>query len=240
MTNFKLIYLLPNLFTAASIFLGVLSIINASHGNFEKAAWYIVISMIFDGLDGRVARMTNTTSKFGLEFDSLADLVAFGVAPAMLVYFYIGVDYGKFGALVAALYVIFGAVRLARFNVTTADNDPSVFIGLPIPTAAVFIVVWILMFVTYNLKQDFGLLLVVSTFAISLLKVSNIRYPSFKKVNLNRSSKITTLISLIFILSFLYLFPIQLIVILTTSYVFYGFARASYYMIFRKRKAKNS
>jgi len=129
MNNFRLIYLLPNLFTAGSIFLGMLSIINASSGHFEKAAWFIVISMIFDGLDGRVARLTNTTSKFGVEFDSLADIVAFGIAPSMLLYFYIGHNYGRFGVTISALFVVLGAITLARFNVMTAQTEPGVFIG---------------------------------------------------------------------------------------------------------------
>jgi CDP-diacylglycerol--serine O-phosphatidyltransferase len=234
MQKFRLIYLLPNLFTAGSIFLGMLSIIEASSGHFEKAAWFIVISMIFDGLDGRVARLTNTTSQFGVEFDSLADVVAFGVAPAMLVYFYIGHDYGKFGALVAALYVIFGAVRLARFNVTTGQNDPNVFIGLPIPTAAVFIVVWILMFLNYDLKGGYGLFLLLGMLVMSILKVSNIRYPSFKQTNMDRGSKTKILLSIITILSLAYLFPIEIITIIVTTYTLYGLFRATYYLMKKK------
>jgi len=237
MGQFKLIYLLPNIFTASSIFLGVISIIESVKGNFEYAAWYIIISMIFDGLDGRVARMTNTTSDFGVEFDSLADVVAFGVAPALLVYFYVGIDYGKAGALIAALYVIFGAVRLARFNVSTGDLDPNIFIGLPIPTAAVFIVTWILMFESYGLGENFGIILLVATLIVSILKVSNIRYPSFKKVNLNRSSKMITLLAIITVMSFLYLYPVELIAILVSSYTFYGVSRAVYFMVFKKKKS---
>ena len=231
MNNFRLIYLLPNLFTAGSIFLGMLSIINASSGHFEKAAWFMVISMIFDGLDGRVARLTNTTSEFGVEFDSLADVVAFGVAPAMLVYFYIGVDYGKFGALIAALYVIFGAVRLARFNVTTSENDPNVFIGLPIPTAAVFIVVWILMYLKYDLLESYSFIMLLAMLIMSLLKVSNIRYPSFKKTNINSNGKTKVLLIIITILSLTYLYPIEIITIIITLYTFYGLGRAIYFLM---------
>ena len=104
---------------------------------FYAYAHYIVLSLVFDGLDGRVARLTNTTSKFGVEFDSLADIVAFGVAPAMLFYFSVGQNFGRFGVLITALFVIFGGVRLARFNVMSGASEPNVFIGLPIPTAAV-------------------------------------------------------------------------------------------------------
>jgi CDP-diacylglycerol--serine O-phosphatidyltransferase len=115
----KLAYILPNFFTALSAFFGVMSIIASSQNKFEKAFIYIILSLIADGLDGRVARLTNTTSKFGVEFDSLADIVAFGVAPAMMLFFAIGNNYGRVGALVSGLFVVFGAIRLARFNVTT-------------------------------------------------------------------------------------------------------------------------
>lgn len=133
------LYALPNAFTAGSIFLAIVSLVYTSQENFISACWAIIISMILDGLDGRVARMTNTSSKFGVEFDSLADIVAFGVAPAMLVYFYIGQYYGRLGIVVCALFVIFGAIRLARFNITVS-SEPQFFIGLPIPSAAAFLV----------------------------------------------------------------------------------------------------
>ncbi len=107
--KFNPLFILPNLFTAGSIFLGVLSVIFSSKGHFESACWLILLSMILDGLDGRVARLTNTASKFGVEFDSLADVVAFGVAPAFLLYFYVGIDYGRVGMSVPAIFVILGA-----------------------------------------------------------------------------------------------------------------------------------
>jgi CDP-diacylglycerol---serine O-phosphatidyltransferase len=154
----NLIYILPNLFTAASIFSGVFSIISAVNGNFEKAAWLIMLSLIFDGLDGRVARLTNTCSKFGVEFDSLADMVAFGVAPALLMYLFVGHEFGRFGVVASALFVIFGAIRLARFNVMTVSSEPSVFIGVPIPTAAVFVSLLVLLFQKYGFNENYGLL----------------------------------------------------------------------------------
>ena len=132
----QLMYILPNLFTAASAFLGVISIISSIQGNYFKAIIYIILSLILDGLDGRVARLT---SKFGVEFDSLADLVAFGVAPAILFYLTVGAKFGRFGALIAAMFVVFGAIRLARFNVTTGTYEPNVFIGLPECFGLVFI-----------------------------------------------------------------------------------------------------
>ena len=144
------LYLLPNLFTGASIYLGVLSIAYAFVERFEIACWLILISLIFDGLDGRIARLTGTTSRFGVEFDSLADIVAFGVAPAIILFFYGGYNYGKFGIVIAWLYVVFGAFRFARINFITNRNEPNMFIGLPIPSAAVFIVGWLLFEINFS------------------------------------------------------------------------------------------
>ncbi len=217
----NLAYLLPNFFTALSIFFGVMSIIASSQGNFEKAFIYIILSLIADGLDGRVARLTNTTSKFGVEFDSLADIVAFGVAPAMMLFFAIGKDYGKFGALVSGLFVVFGAIRLARFNVTT--GDPRYFIGLPIPTAAVVLSSWIMLDVKYN--GNFDVLILIGALFLAFLMVSNFRYPSFKKINFDKNVAIKVLIFIIIIASLIYLYPIESIAIILTIYTFYGVIR---------------
>jgi len=230
-----LVYIIPNLFTAASAFVGVLSIIASSKGEFEKAVYLILLSLIFDGLDGRVARATKTTSKFGAEFDSLADLVAFGMAPAMLFYFDIGKDFAKVGILLSALYVLFGALRLARFNVTSASNEPSVFIGVPIPTAAVFISIWILFFEKYHfLKDKISFVLLIFIALVSILMVSNIRYPSFKKINLPKTDIKKVLIVLIILFSFIYLYLIESLTFLFTAYILYGLARG--YKNFLKRK----
>ena len=220
--KFNPLFILPNLFTAGSIFLGVLSIISASKANFEIACWLILLSMILDGLDGRVARLTNTSSKFGMEFDSLADVVAFGVAPAMLLYFYIGVDYGRLGMSIPAIFVILGAVRLARFNITTS-SEPNSFIGLPIPSAAVIVMLWILIDLEYGLLKTYHLELVmlICSFIVSILMVSNIRYPSFKKMKWNFKS----FILVILLLGIVYINPQETLCALMSGYVLYGILR---------------
>ncbi|WP_200763559.1 CDP-diacylglycerol--serine O-phosphatidyltransferase [Nitrosophilus alvini] len=235
-TNFQLIYVLPNLFTASSAFIGVISMIAASKGEFEKAAWLIFLSLIFDGLDGRIARLTHTTSKFGVEFDSLADIIAFGAAPAMLLYFCCGHEYGRFGSLVSAMFVVFGAIRLARFNVMAPQSEPSVFVGVPIPTAAVFIAVWILMFQEYSVLKEYSVYIMISTLFVSLLMVSNIRYPSFKKVDLKKANVLKILILMIVAFSLLYLYPTEGIAILITVYLFYGPFRALFFVLLRKKR----
>ena len=231
------LYVLPNLFTAASIFLGVLSILNAAAGNYEKAAWLIIISTIFDGLDGRVARLTNTQSKFGGEFDSLADVIAFGAAPAFLFYFAYGHAFGKFGVLVAALYVIFGAIRLARFNVTSNEVEANVFIGLPIPASALFIVSWILMMENYGALHEYTLVLTLMALVAGVLMVSNVRYPSFKKMDFSRSHFVKGLFILIVVFSLIFLFPIETLCLISTLFLFYGLLRY-FYTIVTKRNAR--
>ncbi len=232
----QLTYILPNLFTAASAFTGVISILASVKGDFEKAVIYIFLSLVFDGLDGRVARLTKTTSKFGVEFDSLADIVAFGVAPAILFYYSVGIEYGKLGSLVTAMYVVFGAIRLARFNITTAKNEPSVFIGIPIPTAAIVISMWIMLYEKYDFFAGYEFILILIQILLSFLMVSNVRYPSFKKVDLEKSNVLKILVSLVAFFSFVYLFPIESVTLMATSYLLYGLIRVFYTIVVAKMK----
>lgn len=248
------LYVLPNAFTAGSLFLAIISIIYASQEAFSLVCWMIIASMILDGLDGRVARLTNTASKFGVEFDSLADVVAFGVAPAMLVYFYIGQYYGRLGVVVCALFVIFGAIRLARFNITTS-SEPHFFIGLPIPSAAAFVVAWILFNENYSLlnipstpKLDvldnnldllikapgsLGYLLLGCVFIVGILMVSNIRYPSFKKIQWN----LKTFIILLLLCAITIYRPTESLTFLMSAYVLYGILRWFCLLIKIKKKS---
>jgi len=230
----QLIYIFPNLFTAASAFLGIISILASASGQFEKAAVYILLSLIFDGLDGRVARLTNATSKFGAEFDSLADIVAFGVAPAMLFYFSIGHMYGKVGSLLCAMYVVFGAIRLARFNVMIGTVEPSVFIGVPIPTAAVVVSMWILFYQEYSMMQGFESLMLFGLGILSFLMVSNFRYPSFKKIDFKKANLIKILVYMVISFSVLYLYPIEVGTLLCTLYLMYGLVRGVYNFVVAK------
>ena len=238
----QLMYILPNLFTAASAFLGVISIISSIQGNYFKAIIYIILSLILDGLDGRVARLTKTTSKFGVECDSLADLVAFGVAPAILFYLTVGAKFGRFGALIAAMFVVFGAIRLARFNVTTGTYEPNVFIGLPIPSAAIVSVLWIGIYVDadyYTFLEGFEWCFILLEAVLAILMVSNIRYPSFKKMNLKQTHVIRILVALVVVFSMLYLYPFESATLVMSVYVLYGIIRAAI-MFSKNHKKKES
>lgn len=233
-------YLFPNFFTAASIFSGFYSISLALQNSFEAASWFIFLALIFDGLDGRVARLTNTASHFGVEFDSLADIVAFGVAPALLMYLYIGDEYGRIGIVASALFIIFGAVRLARFNVMTSRIEPSVFIGLPIPTAAVMISTAILLLEHYPHLSHLKVFLLLLSVVLSVLMVSNIRYPSFKKLNMRSIHFTRFLIGVIVVALMVFIYPIEGMAILGALYLSYGVLRASYYLLRRLLGIKNS
>ena len=176
----KGIYFLPSLFTTVGLFFGFYSIIQASQGNFSQAASAVFIAIIMDGLDGRVARWTNTASDFGKEYDSLVDVISSGVAPGMIIYFWSLQYLGKVGWLVGFLYAAATALRLARFNTLTV-KDNRYFYGLACPAAAAFVVFWVWNFhVTGISGESLAWLSALVTILMSLLMVSNIKYRSFK------------------------------------------------------------
>jgi CDP-diacylglycerol--serine O-phosphatidyltransferase len=180
----KGIYVLPNLFTTASMFSGFYSIISSMNERFVLASIAIMIALVLDGLDGRMARMTNTTSKFGMEYDSLSDVIAFGVAPGILGYTWALGPYGKWGWLVAFLFTTCGALRLARFNVQVNVVDKSVFNGLPIPAAALVLASTIVLFDFLGIKGKFDhISILIGMVALSLLMVSSVKFYSFKDMN---------------------------------------------------------
>ncbi len=178
-------YILPNLLTSASLFAGFYSLVAAFNADYLPAAWAILVSGIFDGLDGRVARITGTTSKFGVEYDSLADLVAFGVAPGILAFTWGLQTYGRLGWLAGFLYVATTALRLARFNTLGSSGPGSgkFFIGLPCPSAAAMVATTVLLCHHFGILgpvRHYGVLILV--YSLSFLMVSNVRYNSFKEV----------------------------------------------------------
>lgn len=182
----KGVYILPNLFTTAGLFLGVYAVIASSRGDFLVAAVSIVIAHLCDGLDGRIARLTNTTSQFGVEYDSLADLVAFGVAPGILAYRWALEPWGAWGWLAVSMFVACGALRLARFNVQSGHAEKRTFVGLPIPAAADMIAATVLLYYFFGGQGSTNkhLVLLLLVYGLALLMVSNVRYYSFKDIDL--------------------------------------------------------
>ena len=188
----KGIYLLPNLVTTAALFSGFYGILAGINGQFEKAAIAVFVAMILDGLDGRVARWTNTQSEFGEQYDSLSDLVSFGLAPALIMYQWAlvymrdtSVAWGKFGWMAAFIYVACAALRLARFNVQIEEVDKRYFVGLPSPSAAGIMVGMIWMLHDLDVQgKGIQIPALIMTIGAGLLMVSNVRYNSFKDFDL--------------------------------------------------------
>ncbi|MDX9988991.1 CDP-diacylglycerol--serine O-phosphatidyltransferase [Thiothrix unzii] len=186
------VYLLPNLLTTGAMFCGFYAVVAAMQGKFEAAAVAVFIAMILDGLDGRVARMTNTQSEFGAQYDSLADLISFGVAPGLVMYQWAlvhlqayGTAWGKAGWLVAFIYVACAALRLARFNTQIGKVDKRFFVGLPSPAAAALVVGMVWVFHDLEvLGRNVQMPALFLTFAAGLLMVSNISFYSFKDFDL--------------------------------------------------------
>ncbi len=177
------LYLLPNLLTTGNLFFGFYSIVSTVNGDYERAAWVIFLSMLMDILDGRVARITNTTSLFGVNYDSLADLVSFGVAPSLLIYKWALMPMGRVGWLVAFLFIACGALRLARFNVMVTSSSSKEFVGLPIPAAAGLLASYYLFVSKGLLLKDMrvcAFLAAFFMFTASLLMVSKFSYLALK------------------------------------------------------------
>ncbi len=218
------VYLLPNLITSASLFGGFYAIVASLDGQFSKAAVAILVSAVLDGLDGRVARLTGTSSKFGVEYDSLSDLVAFGLAPGILIFTWALRPYGRYGWLAAFLFVVCGALRLARFNVQVTTVESKTFRGLPIPLAAVLVATTVLMFYHFGRGAEMTkhIAVLVEVYALALLMISNVKYYSFKEFNLSQRMPFSLLVGLVFLLVVIAAEPVVMIFLLTLGYVLSG------------------
>ena len=198
----KGVYILPNLITTAGLFVGFYSLIASFRGDFLVAAIAIMAANLFDALDGRIARVTKSTSQFGIQYDSLCDLVAFGVAPAVMVYRWALEPWGTWGWLAASLYVTCGALRLARFNVQFDNVEKRHFIGLPIPAAAEMIASTVLLYYYFGGEGATyrHLVVLLMVYALAGLMVSNIRYFSFKEIHIHRRQPFWVLVAIILLL----------------------------------------
>jgi CDP-diacylglycerol--serine O-phosphatidyltransferase len=203
----KGIYLLPNLFTTASLFSGFYAIVAGMNGRFDHAAIAIFVSMILDGLDGRVARLTNTQSKFGEEYDSLSDMVAFGVAPALVAFSLNLQSLGNLGWIATFIYVAGAALRLARFNTQIGTVDKKYFVGLPSPAAAAMVagVVWTIN--DFEPSRWITLCTMLIVAGVGVLMVSNILYYSFKEFDLKRRVPFTAILIVVLVFAIISLEP---------------------------------
>ncbi|MBV9576766.1 MAG: CDP-diacylglycerol--serine O-phosphatidyltransferase [Gammaproteobacteria bacterium] len=215
------IYLLPNLLTTAALFGGFYSVVAAMKGYFDSAAIAIFVAMIADGLDGRVARFTNTQTPFGAHYDSLSDMVAFGVSPALVVFSWSFYGLGKLGWLAAFLYTAATALRLARFNVQITDKD--YFQGLPCPSAAGMLASIVWMSSSYDIEGiTIAVPLAMLTITIAILMVSTIRYSSFKSIDFKGKVPFLTVVITIFIIAAIALEPAEILFAVFSVYIISG------------------
>ena len=232
--------MLPNILTTFGLFSGFFAIILATKGQYTEAAIAIFVAMLWDGLDGRVARLANTQSEFGAQYDSMADMLSFGIAPALLIYFWQLSDVGKIGWLAAFIYVTAGALRLARFNTQIGIEDKRYFQGLPSPAAAALVagMVWA--------KESIGItdydahLLITSWLvlvATAVLMVSNVRYYSFKEINLKGRASFKLLLIATLIIITIVLLPSAILFVFFFIYALSGLIM-TILEIRKKRKAK--
>lgn len=218
----KGIYFLPSLFTTAGLFFGFYAIVQANLGQFEKAAVGLLIAMIMDGLDGRIARWTHTTSDFGKEYDSLVDVVAFGLAPALVIYFWSLRVLGNAGWLVAFMYVAATALRLARFN-TLEVTDKRYFYGIPCPSAAALIVFWV-----WSLSETgidgagVAWFSAFITLAMAVFMVSNVKFRSFKDIDVKYKIPFAVLLGVVMVFVLVFFDPPRVLFAMALLYALSG------------------
>jgi CDP-diacylglycerol--serine O-phosphatidyltransferase len=217
------IYLLPNLFTTGALFSGFYAITSAMGGRFETAVVAIFVAMILDGLDGRVARLTNTQSEFGVQYDSLSDMISFGAAPALVMYLWAFSSLGKLGLFAAFVHMAGGALRLARFNTQVVSADKRYFQGLPSPAAAAIIAgfIWFCLEHGYN-AEILKYVAMVLTVTSGLLMVSNFRYSSFKEIDLKGKVPFIVVIAVMLGIGFIMAQPQTMLFLLSLAYAISG------------------
>ena len=220
------IYLLPNLLTTASLFSGFFSIVSAINGNFIASGMALFAAQMLDGLDGRVARLTNSQSLFGAQYDSLCDVISFGLAPAIIVFLW-GLDsLGQTGWVFSFFYVAAAALRLARFN-TYIGSEDSYFKGLPSPVASGMVVYYVWAMSSYGIQGDevgnfLAIFTAILTGCVSLLMVVNVPYYSFKEIELKKRVPFFSMLFVVFIFALISIDPPIVLVICAFVYVLSG------------------
>jgi CDP-diacylglycerol--serine O-phosphatidyltransferase len=218
------IFVVPATITSLGLLAGFYSMISSIDAHFEFAAVMVALAFICDGLDGRVARLSRSSSQFGIELDSLSDVVAFGAAPAALAYAWALRPLGAVGAVISGLYVVAGALRLARFNVQTGTVDKRRFVGLPVPGAAAMIAGVVLAYSYFELNSPRTLcgVIAIVTLALAGLMVSRVPYPSFKGVHIRRRAPLELMLLVLFVAAMLIAMPQFTTFVMATAYVLSG------------------
>jgi CDP-diacylglycerol--serine O-phosphatidyltransferase len=221
----KGVHILPSLFTTGNVFCGFYAFIAALNDQYYVASWAIVLAIVFDILDGRIARMTKTTSAFGMQYDSLADIISFGMAPAFLAYAWVLKPFGRVGWMAAFLFLLCAALRLARFNVTKPDIRGNHFTGVPTPAAAAVIASIIIAFENWFGTRIHPGVMVAVVYILAFLMVSNIKYPAFKKFEFRKRVSFTRFLIVILVLYVLATIPKIALFIISFTYILMGPAK---------------
>ena len=235
------IYILPNLFTTMNIFCGFYAVIAAVNGATNAAAIAILVAAIFDALDGKIARATHTTSRFGVEYDSLADLISFGLAPGLMIYLWALKPLGRLGWLAAFLFMVCGALRLARFNTQVDSVKSDYFVGLPIPAAAGMLAATVMLHHRLGIGSSANkILILMLIYILSFLMVSSIKFHSFKKPELFKKMNFNVLVAAVLIMIFIAAQPAIALFSIGLAYIMsgpFGFLRK--YKALKKKKAES-
>jgi len=218
------------------MFFGFYSILASLEGNYVHAAWAIMIATIFDGLDGWVARLTHSTTKFGIELDSLSDLVAFGVAPAVMLYKWGLFPFGRIGWAAAFLFMVCGALRLARYNIQMGSAESKAFTGMPIPAAAAVVATLVIFYhEMWEITPDKNYLILLLTIFLSVLMVSTLRFHGAKELNLGRRKPFSILVGIVIVFTFVVVHPQIALFLFAMLYLIGGIIENSV-IFYRKRK----
>ncbi len=236
------IYILPNIFTSLNLFCGFYAVIASIGGKFIASAVAIIIGIMFDIMDGKIARATNTTSKFGTEYDSLADLISFGLAPGVMIYLWALKPLGRIGWLAAFLFMVCGALRLARFNSQLGTISSNYFVGLPIPAGAGMLATTVLFCHKVGIAGQVNpIFILVFLYMLSFLMVSTLKYNSFKKPELFRKMNFNVLVAVILIFIFIAAQPSIALFLLGLAYVISGpFITMRHYKETKRQKAETT
>jgi len=235
----KGIYILPNTLTLCGMFMGFYSILASIKGLYVDASWAIIIAMVFDGLDGWVARLTHSTTRFGIELDSLSDLVAFGVAPAVMLFKWNLASYGRIGWSAAFLFMACGALRLARYNVQMGSAESKSFTGMPIPGAATIVATMVIFY--YEIWQTVpakNIYILLLTFILAVLMVSTLRFHGAKEIDFSKRKPFWILVAIVVAFALIIMHPPIALFIFAMIYLFGGIIE-NIFLFYRRMKQRN-
>jgi CDP-diacylglycerol--serine O-phosphatidyltransferase len=230
----KGIFVIPSIVTLMGMFAGFYAILSALEGKYVHSAWAIIIAGLFDGMDGWVARLTHTTTKFGIELDSLSDVIAFGVAPATLMFTWALMPFGRLGWAAVFLFMACGAMRLARFNIQMGSSEKKSFTGMPIPAAAGILAATLLFYTEMGLAHEKSLIILIMTIFLALLMVSTLRYHGQKEIDMKKRKPFRILVIVVIMAALIIIRPEMAIFSFAMIYLWSGIIENAYLFFIKK------